>query len=88
MEPSELAKLIGIEEKEVKDYLAEHKIMKIDENHPMSKEECTVVASHFINKYKLRSEKQKEIFFGLRSPNVFSFKRTEQLFKFLDQDKE
>ena len=85
MNPSELAKLIGIEEIDVKNFLAEQKIMKIEENYPMSREECVVVASHFIYKLKLKVDKQGEIRKGLI--NVFSFKRTEALFKFLDNDK-
>ena len=85
MKPYELAKLIGVEEIEVKKFLAEEEIMNIEEDHPMSREECVIVASHFIYKLKLRVDKQGDIRKGL--VNVFSFKRTEGLFKFLDNDK-
>jgi ssDNA-binding replication factor A large subunit len=85
MKPDELAKLIGVEEIEVKKFLAKEEIMNIEENHPMSREECVIVASHFINKLRLRVDKQGQIRKGL--VNVFSFKRTDALFKFLDNDK-
>ena len=85
MKPNELAKLIGIEEIEIKNFLAKEKIMKIEENFPMSREECVVVASHFIYKLRLRVDRQGEIRKGLM--NVFSFNRTEQLFKFLENGK-
>ena len=84
MKPDELAKLIGVEEIEVKKFLAKEEIMNIEEDHPMSREECQIVASYFVNKLRLRVDKQGEIYKGLF--NVFSFKRTEQLFKFTENE--
>ena len=52
MKPDELAKLIGVEEIEVKKFLAKEEIMNIEEDHPMSRE-CQIVASYFVNKLKL-----------------------------------
>jgi hypothetical protein len=85
MKTNNLAKLIGIQVSEVREFLDDQNILKIEEgDFPLSREECVMVASHFINKLGLRREKQQEIRNGLA--DVFSFKRTEQLFRFLDNE--
>lgn len=82
MRPKELAKLLEISERELFSYLVENKILNAGEDFPLSKEECTQVASFYINKLRLKVAKQKEIRDGLF--NVFSFKNTERFWKFID----
>ena len=86
MKTNNLAKLIGIQVSEVREFLDDQNILKIEEgDSPCSRAGWVMVASHFIIKIRFKREQQQEIRNGLA--DVFSFKRTEQLFRFLDNEK-